>query len=649
MSLVAWFPLNGNISNHGCADITPIINVAPNYVSGKTGKCLATGGFSLSAADTAKVLHKTTSICMWFKALADDSTNRTALFGNASMTPPNNRKFSLFQYPTANDLHWSWQNDDSSDAYSSSVIYGALPKNIWTHICATQDEESGRIRIYVNGELKHSEILNIKNMNITFNNKTTIISDLYYHNICDLRIYDHELSVKEIHEIMKTCILHVDFNNPAVGRENLVTMDYLYAESEFTRTKKYDADSGYYYNYKLRRIGTGSNYWSDLGTNYFKFTAGKVYYYSCKVRVNKANFMMQLRAARVGNDWTTRMVTVCNSSLADGQWHEYSIYQTINETFDRYGTAITCNPRLEFYTESLVTSGTVYECDIDIKDCQVVEAPFYISYLPPGWTKDKIYDSSGFGNHGTIYGTVPIVKDSTSPIGSCSATFGGTENYISFGPASNIMPTDEITVSAWAYLPNWNVTIAMRVISCTEGGGFQLSLNDTDGYIGAPCYVSGGYMQALYDRSKVTPGWHMMTLTFDGLNLLFYLDGVKVAGQTRSSKGTIGYNPTAPLLISGEPNSSTTIGCSWRGSIADVRIYSVALSAEEILQLYNSKAQISSNGVLFGSEFEETGSKMKVTRAGVVKTHEVTEDSSLTNKIKIKKDGSITVKEIIEH
>ena len=643
MSLVAWFPLNGNITNHGYADITPIVSVTPNYVSGKTGKCIATGSFYLSANDTAKVLHKTTSICLWFKALGDDVTHRQMIFGNNI-----NRRFSLFQYPTANDFHWYFTNDNSY-VYSDGIMQGVLPKDVWTHICVTQDEERGRIRVYINGDLMSSKIVDIKNMSITFNDATTIVHDTAYHNICDLRIYDHELSVKEIHEIMKNCILHIDFNNPAVGRENLVTMDRCYTSSNFTMTKKYDADSGYYHNFKLTLTGTGSNAWDFIRLNNFKFTVGKVYYYSCKVRVHKANFSIQLRASRVCNDWSTRMVTVSNSYLADGNWHEYSTYQTINDTFDRNGSTIKCDPILEFYTQSLVTARTVYECDIDIKDCQVVEAPFYISYLPPSWTKDKIYDSSGFGNHGTIYGTVPIVQDSTSPIGSCSATFGGTENYISFGPAINMLPTDEITVSAWAYLQNWNVATNMRVISCTETGGFQLSLNDNSGYVGCSCYVSGKYMQALYNRSKVTAGWHMMTLTFDGLNLSFYLDGVKVGGQTISSKGTISYNSSAPLLISGEPNSSTTTGFSWMGSIADVRIYASALSTVDVLQLYNSKAQISSNGVLFGSEFEETGNKMIVSQAGIVKTSEIMEESSLTDKIKIKKDGSITVKEIIEH
>lgn len=653
MSLVAWFPLNGNISNHGCMDITPIQTNIPSFAKGgKTGKTLTTGAFKLSAADTAKVLHKTTSICLWIKALGDNSTDRAMIFGNSNMTAPNNRKFSLFQYPSANDFHWSWQTDDSSSTYAAGILYGALPKNTWVHVCATQDESSGRIRIYVNGELKKSYTLDIKNSTITFNNETQIVHNSAYHNICDLRIYDHELSVKEIREIMKGCILHYDFNNPAIGRQNLVTGDYacgyMNGSSIFSRVKKYDADSGYYYNYTLKRTGTGSNYWATLYTNNFAFTAGKIYYYSCKVRVNKANFLIELRASRSNNDWVTRMVNF-GSSSADGQWHEYSAYQTINATYVRSGSTVTSNPVLEFYTKSLVTSGTVYECDFDVKDLQVVEAPAYMEYLPNGWTKSIIYDSSGFGNNGTIYGVVPIDADNTSPIGSYSAKFGGTANYISAGPAIDIMPTDSITVSAWAYLDNWNISTCMRVISCTEGGGWQLSLNDSSGYIGGPCYVSGAYMQAIYDRSKVSAGWHMMTLTFDGLNLLFYLDGVKVAGSTRSSVGVIQYNATAPLLISGEPSATTNTGLPWEGKIADIKIFASALSAADVLQLYNSKAQVSSNGVLFTNEFKETGSVVDITKNYVIKTKAITEDTSLSNKIKINKDGSITAKEIIEN
>ncbi len=77
--------------------------------------------------------------------------------------------------------------------------------------------------------------------------------------------------------------------------------------------------------------------------------------------------------------------------------------------------------------------------------------------------------------------------------------------------------------------------------------------------------------------------WHMMTATYDAATntASFYADGA-LADQATPNFGTLGY-PNAPLRIGG---SNLSENPAVRGGIDDVRIYSKALSAAEVADLY---------------------------------------------------------------
>ena len=167
------------------------------------------------------------------------------------------------------------------------------------------------------------------------------------------------------------------------------------------------------YNYKMTYTGTGNNSWKSLCVPNYSFTVGKNYYYSVKIRCNKwTGDSLYLRAARSNNDWVTRSVQVCSSGQADGQWHEYYTYQTVNETYDRSGSTVTCNPVLEFYTGSCATNGFVYDFDFDIKDVQVIESDQYVPFQEGQWNTNIVSDCSGFRNDGIKSGTVLSVSNS---------------------------------------------------------------------------------------------------------------------------------------------------------------------------------------------------------------------------------------------
>ena len=77
--------------------------------------------------------------------------------------------------------------------------------------------------------------------------------------------------------------------------------------------------------------------------------------------------------------------------------------------------------------------------------------------------------------------------------------------------------------------------------------------------------------------------WHHLVGVHDGSKVCLYVDGILVDFETRGGNTGVSYGP---VYVGGEEPHST---CCWNGLIDDVRIYSYALSAEEVKMLYEGK------------------------------------------------------------
>lgn len=201
MSLQVWLPLNGDVKNHGLlGDFT--VGITPVFTSGKLSQALSSGSLTMTPEQTALVLNnEEVSFCFWIKPI---NTGHTLIFGNESMSANNNRKFSLFQYPTANDLHLSWMNDATNATFLDTVITGAFPSNTWTHCIITY--KNPVCKIYLNGELKTT--LNGVSNSSSFAYNTQLIHNNAARLLNDFRIYNHCLSLKEIKEVSQGLVYY---------------------------------------------------------------------------------------------------------------------------------------------------------------------------------------------------------------------------------------------------------------------------------------------------------------------------------------------------------------------------------------------------------------------------------------------------------
>lgn len=651
MGLQVWMPMIGNINNQGLSNFSYF---SGNYVQGTCstfGKCLNVPNSSpIGFTADGLVNAKKFSVCFW--TLASDATkadwNQMLWLGDKKTDGSYGSNFRFescsktYTYPRACSFH----NNDKNAITGGSRILGSS-YNTWYHVCVTYD--GTELKSYTNGNLIGTDVGNGGYLT----GYVQIGSANYFGLMNDLRIYDEVISQKQIRSIYNLQIIHYPLNNIyEIGITNKYFGDAaegaLGCSDYITRTKLADERG---YNYKLSYTGTGKDMWNALTIgSHFSFTAGRTYYYSCKVRCHsKSNTQLFLRAARCDNDWVTTMVDTLN---ADGQWHEYTVSQTINANFNRGDGIVTCNPWVEFYTNDMSINGMSYTFDVDIKDIQVTEGQKY-SFIANEMVTSSVSDISGYSNNASvgigaqysvsntslnILDDSVSVDDTTLSVKNASVTdttLSLASNNASVGIGIGVQsPRYDACYyfSAKSYLkfPNpiyakktiWGLTINMWVRLDSGCGGYATilsGLNDPTsnfpwlavntegsglwGYIGgnAPQYGHGMSNELLSLNT-----WYMITYVFNDGSVYWYLNGVRKGDITKYT--TLNYiNADMEYLALGNSYTGTNWNTNFCGWISDFRMFTTVLSADDVKALYQNSASITSTGqVMLAGEVVES-------------------------------------------
>lgn len=591
MALQVWMPLNGKIENCGLAGNDFTVSGTTAFVDGITGKALNTGAVTMSAAMTGNVLNNQHfTYCCWIYVNADtgSSSDRAMIFGNDNNgVSTNNRKFSIYQYPTCNDLHLSWMNNTVNETFLHVILTGVLPSKKWTHVVVVYDNPTARV--YINGVEQWSDS-GVSNSS-SFAYVTTLIHDSQYHYLADVRIYDNALSPKEIHEISLGLCCHYPLNDPtptaSVNKYNGNTFEGEASSSSYTITKLTDERG---YNFTLKYTGTGSNTWPNIGFPYISFTVGKTYDYSCKVRANSGNFALFFRASRMDNDWVTKMVNVMN---CDGKWHEYHLQLTLQAESERAGNVYPTRPCIQFYSETLSTKDKVYTCDFDLKDVQISECDTDASISNGAWSDLTVYDTSGFGNHGSVTAaTAPVLAGDSPRYDRCYEF--ERKHYLIGKMPFNGQPAQTFTINVW--------------INQIDGGGYSTWL-DSNGHGGSGLWLAintenwaewayRGSVSPYYAQNKNSAlaknTWHMFTYVFNSGTVTWYLDGVK-GTSTKYADTALAAGANFTL---GDSYTGSSWDTNFHGKMSDFRMYATALSDADVAALYNAPVSIASDGAM---------------------------------------------------
>lgn len=192
-------------------------------------------------------------------------------------------------------------------------------------------------------------------------------------------------------------------------------------------------------------------------------------------------------------------------------------------------------------------------------------------------------DSSGNYYTGTLQSMTQSVSPMPGKIGQALWFDGSNNDYISVTdiPAS---PTSARSWGGWVYLDsntNSNLKVVLSHYESTHG--YNLFTDSSEQF---SCGIgSGGTHYFGYASSLSFNTWTHFMCVYDGSipDIKYYKNGALV--NTNVTAPTTLTDPAANLIIGDDDDNANR---NWFGRLDDIRIYSRALSASEVLQLYNA-------------------------------------------------------------
>lgn len=187
-------------------------------------------------------------------------------------------------------------------------------------------------------------------------------------------------------------------------------------------------------------------------------------------------------------------------------------------------------------------------------------------------------------------------------VGTGAFEFTGAEGAVSAGTSSTFDSTDKVSVSAWVKYDTLRHSYVVH-----KDGAYLLQLYPADSAANRPWQVYGGvYVDdtvTKYSEGKAvqhlnlvgtglleTGKWYHIVFIYDrtvasGPSSVLYLNGQLVSSNTKV-KSAIVNTPNKAINVGGRNEVGWDRNTD--GVIDDVRVFNRALTAEEVLQLYNA-------------------------------------------------------------
>jgi hypothetical protein len=201
------------------------------------------------------------------------------------------------------------------------------------------------------------------------------------------------------------------------------------------------------------------------------------------------------------------------------------------------------------------------------------------------WKLDEIggrvaFDSSGHSLNGRFSTESERVSD---PMGT-SVVFDGKKEYIDVGRSTALRLAGSMTITAWINSSSFPYDDAAIVSQLHAGNGYQLDATIDEGArtIGFKLSNACGDLMARYGATPLVVGtWYHVAGVYDAPNrtLDVYLNGKPDNGPLIGPVTSIQHSSRWPVYIG---RRSDLEGFGFAGLIRDVRIYSFALTNDEI-------------------------------------------------------------------
>lgn len=579
MALQVWLPLNRDLHNQGLAgNLQPSGSGYTVNANGKIGSCMSVTstinlGYNGSQINTGSI-----SFGGWFKfnknaistALASKTFTETANSATGNLVGNNSYGGISLQWVSNNMYNTSgvfnsisvcsyWR---SSTNGARSTSYYTIPFDTWIHIFLIFDKNINKCSLYINGNLYASST------GVAFSDAPSRAMQINYEAVAggngpgsnipfdcnDIRIYDHCLSDKEIAEIAKALVLHYPLNNNGLGQPNLLKGGY-----QVTTTSSSETAIG------TLELDTIRMPLTSLPGKTFTFT------YDYSVEGNKLYSTGDWRKDRYGIHLSynyTKNGTTSNT-YPGTNYLEVSGTGRAVQTFSIPADIIvnSFSFGIQPYNKPASGNNAIWY----LKNVKLEEGLVDNGYTPYSDNYTIIYDSSGYGNNGTIAGTL-TVSENTSKY-KHSTIFDGSTAAIQTPNLKTIITDKTYTISCWTY----KTQIGSKNYQTIYGGpsGFELEARSSSTTNPLFRIHNWGGGTTPYEFGQ----WYHFCFVHTDDNSKLYINGeLKITGTSANI-------PSGNYFIGAWNTSSQQ---NYDGNISDFRIYATALSADDVLELYKT-------------------------------------------------------------
>ncbi len=185
-------------------------------------------------------------------------------------------------------------------------------------------------------------------------------------------------------------------------------------------------------------------------------------------------------------------------------------------------------------------------------------------------TGTTVADLSGNGNVGTVSATTWTTAGKYGG----ALSFNGTSSRVTIPDAPSLRLTTAMTLEAWVR-PSTSGTFWRDVVYKGNDNYYLEANSSRNGRPAAGATISGNETTAFGTATIPLNVWTHLAATYDGTTMRLFVNGAQVASATRT--GTIATSAN-PLQIGGD----NIFGQFFRGLIDEVRVYNVALTAEQL-------------------------------------------------------------------
>jgi hypothetical protein len=364
---------------------------------------------------------------------------------------------------------------------------------------------------------------------------------------------------------------------------------------------------------------------STYGTGSEMFSIGNFIY--CEANYSAGDI------AACSPDASTHVITA--GGLMDGNWHHVAYVSTgaaATQLMYVDGTlqgTVTATPNLSGGSTATIASqngsnyfhGTIDDVRVYNRALSAAEVAGLYNWgvvtgggaVPAltGWWKfdeasgTSASDSSGNSNTGTLTASnASFVAGHINNAVSLTRVGNNTSGLVNIANPSNFNfeYNQSFTLAAWIYRNNntGEDDLIQKEDPANNYRGYGLLFNAGSNSLYADLQFnnSGTHIEVYTNAAVSTGAWHHVVMTYDGSHLAagvkLYVDGASQALTVNyDSLGTNTIQNADPLQIggSGAGDGTTDNGCcTFNGKVDDARVYSGALTAAQVTQLYNGQA-----------------------------------------------------------